>query len=221
MTEFLKSFFGHVADKNVFDSVHAWLYFAQAIFAGINCFALVFLYFQIRLTRRHADKDYIVSAGRHADEIYGSLDSHIKEDINIIREVYSDEVESSWTDQEVSKYWYCRRFFAHVARMAAVACIPEASKEVRLYFDSWVTELEMRIDADDGPGPNGMMRRVAEKAIGSPSWNPHIRKRVAVMLKKPLPADLVAVFESMEQGGLRGWLFRFFKGGRANAGQKE
>lgn len=192
---------------------YAWLYLAQAVFAALNVGTLIFLYQQIKSSREQADKDYIVSVGRHSDEIYACLSDQDKKDSDIIKELYSDEVNKNWSDEAFYKYWYCRRIFAHVARMAALACEPSASRDVKAYFDSWITELKLRIENDSGaeklPEKKPMMRIVAERAVYSESWNDHIRWHVWPFVRgveDKMPEELKRIGEKIERETLqRGW----------------
>lgn len=193
-----------------FGEIHAWLYFFQALFGIANVVALFLLktqvkssHDQIESTRQQAEKDFIVSVGRHSDEIYDSL-CVSKE---VIDRVYTAEIEAikkglqktKWEAADTHEFWYCRRLFAHVARMAAIvgekveAGRVSSKTEVDRYFESWVEELRLRILDSD------IMLWIAKQAVSDEgkNWNGHIRQKVGSILES-LPA---AKIHQRDDGG--------------------
>lgn len=196
-------FFGF-PETAAFSPVYAWIYLFQAVFGFANVVTLFFLWKQLRSShvqiesaRLQADKDFIVSVGRHSDEIYDSIC-----DTEVIERVYTAEIEGikarlkkvKWEAGDTNEFWYSRRLFAHVARMAAIVgekatgCGDTPHSEVDRYFESWVEELRLRIADSD------ILRCIAEQAISSEggNWNNHIRRKVFSIMNPDhkLPAHL-------------------------------
>lgn len=158
----------------------------NTLFAGVNLFALFLLAYQIRATQRQAVKDDIVTAGRHGDDIYGSLFGVSDEEMKrVVRQVYGDEIakiEQYIKDNPstppvefcIHEFWYVRRIFAHVARMANLA----ESEPVKYYFERWIAELVLRMKEST------ILRALAIHSLYSPAWNLTFRDRLWERLKE-------------------------------------
>ena len=103
-----------------------------------------------------------------------------------MRFVYSDELDHSWANDQVKAYWYCRRLFAHIARMHYILHqMPERfgihRKEANEFLSLWMLELETRLRTSE------IMRQVVIKAIETGTWNTSF----LIQVKKLLHSDSV------------------------------
>jgi hypothetical protein len=148
---------------------------------------LLFLWRQIAVANQQRKLDYdksgiefVLSIEGQADGFYGPL---FNGPSSVIRSIYSNEIDQSWTDEQLKEYWFCRRLFGHIARMAYL--IDEnpgefgmSKSEGERSLNLWLEELRIRIEASP------VMRRVAEVAVDQTSWNDHIVRHTRRILKE-------------------------------------
>ncbi len=159
----------------------------QALSGLATVATLIFLWRQVVVANQQRRLDYdksgvefVLSVEGQVDGIYEAL---LSASPTLIRRIYADDINQKWTDEEVKEYWYCRRLFGHIARMAYLMGenpgeFGMSKEETERFLRLWLEELRNRIAASP------IMRRYVEIAVEQASWNEHIRRHAKRILEE-------------------------------------